>query len=199
MSIYYIYAYLRNDGSPYYIGKGKDSRAYKPHIHINLPNDKNNIIIMESGLTEIGSLALERFYIRWYGRKDNGTGILRNRTDGGDGVSGYIFTEEVRRKMSAIGKNKKLSDIHKKKISNKMKGRVFSEEHLRNITAANQGTNIGRKHTEETKKKMSASRSGVRNGSFGTIWVTNGVENKKIKKEEFDFWNNLGYTRGMSR
>lgn len=43
----------------------------------------------------------------------------------------------------------------------------------------------GKKHTEETKKKMSiADRSGKKNSQFGTMWITNGAENKKIKKND---------------
>ena len=99
--MFYIYAYLRSDGTPYYIGKGKASRAYyknKRH-RIPIPKDKSLIVIMESNLTEIGALALERRYIRWYGKKIEG-GILLNRTDGGEGSSGISLSDETKKKIS---------------------------------------------------------------------------------------------------
>lgn len=125
---FYVYAYLRTNGSPYYIGKGKKKRAYAKH-NVRVPKDNSRIIFLETNLTEIGALALERRYIRWYGRKDLGNGILRNLTDGGDGSEGYFPTDEARKNISirVSGKNNPMYGTSREGSNNPFYGKKHSD------------------------------------------------------------------------
>ena len=58
-------------------------------------------IITQEWLCEEDAFSAERFLIACYGRKDNGTGILRNLTDGGDGPAGWIRTQDWRSRVSS--------------------------------------------------------------------------------------------------
>lgn len=132
--MYYIYAYLRQDGRPYYIGKGKDDRAFKSHGSVRLPKNKNLIVVMETNLTEVGALALERRYIRWYGKKSDGSGILINKTDGGDGIAGWKHSSETKEKISRIHKNNHQLGVYKTR-----KGQKNNTEHRDRISASKLG------------------------------------------------------------
>ena len=59
---------------------------------------------------------------------------------------------------------------------------------------------LGRKHSIESKIKMSASskgkQSGEQNSQYGTCWINDGQTNKKIKKEVLDIWLANGYNKG---
>ena len=114
---YYVYAYLRkSDLTPYYIGKGKGHRAWAKDHNVRVPDDNSRIIIVESNLTDVGACAIERKLIEWYGRKDLGTGILRNLTDGGNGTAGRIHTQKTKQLIGEANSRRVWSEESKQKL-----------------------------------------------------------------------------------
>lgn len=62
----------------------------------------------------------------------------------------------------------------------------WRETFLNSVSGGLKGKDFGwggRKHSEETKEKMrNADRAGSKNSQYGTCWITNDIENKKIHK-----------------
>lgn len=162
MLIYYVYAYMSKRGLPYYIGKGKNDRAYGRHKNVPVPKDKSKIIILEGNLSEVGALALERRLIRWYGRKQDG-GVLHNKSLGGDGNSAPR-SEEHKRKLSKLNIGKTLSADTRCKMSLSRRGkpgRIRSAEENKILSEKMKGK-PGRPHTAATKEKIKAARLGTK-------------------------------------
>lgn len=139
--MFYTYLWLRYDGSPYYVGKGKGHRAFYSDGHtVRRPKDDARILIQYHE-SEADAITAEIFLIVFYGRLDLGTGCLRNRTDGGDGISGYKFDSETVARVTNKLKGRKRSDAFRKKISI--------------ATTKERNPFFGRKHSIETKKILS--------------------------------------------
>jgi ribulose bisphosphate carboxylase small subunit len=159
---YYVYAYLRKDGTPYYIGKGKGRRAYDKHgNYIRVP-PKDRIVFLYSNLTEEESFQKETETIIHYGRKDLGLGPLRNLSNGGQGQSGYQHLSETKEQIRntlkeaySLGR-KIVSENHRRIISETHKGKVLSKETKEKLKEFN----TGKKLSEETKMKISKSLKG---------------------------------------
>ena len=108
---YCIYRHLKPNGEVFYIGIGLKNRPCCKH---NRNKYWKNIVskygyevqILKTNLTQEEACELEIMLISWYGRRDLNTGTLCNLTDGGEKGSGYIYTDELKEKMSLIAKSK---------------------------------------------------------------------------------------------
>ena len=151
---FYVYAFLRLDGTPYYIGKGTGRRitSSRGRSFRLPPTDRRKILV--GGLSEPEAFEYEIALIHCLGRKDQGRGCLRNLTDGGDGTSGHIASTELRAKRSAAARNR--SPEYRAKLSAAataaLTGRKHSPEHRANASAARKG----RKHSPEHRAKIGA-------------------------------------------
>ena len=143
---FYAYLYIRDDGTPYYAGKGCRNRAFSNsgRTLCHRPKDGSRILIFERA-SEKEAFETEIELIRNWGRKDLGNGCLYNMTDGGEGASGYKFTEEQKQKFREINKGEGNPFFGKKH------GDGFRVKRLGHTTS------------EESRAKMSKARLGKPN------------------------------------
>lgn len=164
--MFYTYIHFRkDDGKPFYIGKGKKSR----HLVKSKRNNHWNNVVAKHGFkseilcrwdTEQEALEHEKLLIECF--RDMKIELV-NMTDGGEGTSGWIPSDSWRKRKSDAQKlnfiNPMLSQASREKRKKTITGRELSESHKANIGKASTGnkSRSGLKNTIESNAKRSAS------------------------------------------
>lgn len=167
--MFYTYLWLREDGTPYYVGKGKGDRAFVSFGHnVPCPRDLSRILLQEWP-SEEDAFEAEKFLIEFYGRKDLGTGCLRNLTNGGENPpsrKGKKMPPEAIRRTVEGRRSRGFwhTDETRKKIGNSNRGKyvgmVRPIEVCERISKSLLGNtrSLGYKHSEEAKAKIRSYR-----------------------------------------
>lgn len=171
---YYIYRHIRPDKNEvFYIGKGRNVKTSHSQRHLeiygrnkwwkNIVNKNNGEFISEimycaDTEDEINRKEIE--FIALYGRMNLGIGTLCNLTDGGDGSTGIMVSDETRKKLSDKFSGEKHPNFGKK-LSNetckrKSKSMIASEKNLK-----------GKKLPDWWREKISVTKIGDKNPMFG--------------------------------
>jgi hypothetical protein len=166
-----------NDG---YMGSGKLLKyAIEKH---GLSNFEKEILFIFDNEADMNAKEAELVTEKFINEETN-----YNLCPGGKGGWGYInennlgvsdnqkkVASKLAPNISSIGGRASQKTLREKKIG------IYSDEFKHDGFK-------GKTHSEESKIKIgksnSVNQSGVRNSQFGTFWITNGNENKKIKKE----------------
>ena len=124
--MFYTYMWLRENGTPYYVGKGSGRRAYVRFGHrVGVPKETERIIVQEFEC-EADAFFAEKLLIALYGRTDNNTGCLSNLTDGGENppnLTGVKHSLEYCANISkrSLGNQHWLGKTHSEESIKKMK------------------------------------------------------------------------------
>lgn len=205
MNHFYVYQ-LRVEDSilPFYVGKGFGQRAF---VHGTSSDDGNNhhkkntikkaeregkkvlVEYIKTDLIEDDAFMWEVFWIAEYGRKDLGFGPLTNKTDGGEGASGTVVSEETREKQAAAKRGKtraKHSEETKRKMSQAALGKPKSDEMRRKMREVN----LGKKQDEEVKRLKSLKR-----------WMYNPIsgESLMVDPDQIQIYLGFGWLYGRKK
>lgn len=142
---FYVYQYIREDGSPFYIGKGSKNRINESHSPwLDIPAPKYREVIKD-GLSEKEAFDLELKLIKHYRRKIDG-GILENKKiSRWVAQAGWIHSKETKQKISKANLGKVRTENQKENYS-----KPKSVEHAEKIRQAN----LGRKNSKERNNKI---------------------------------------------
>lgn len=141
---FYVYVHSRlSSGQPFYIGKGTGKRCIsesnRNKYWLNIVSKDQGFVtsFIAQDLDEELAILIEIEAIALY--RQRGFGLV-NMTNGGEGVSGFVFTEEQKLKMSNSHKGVKLSETHRINSSLAKIGRIVSQQTRDKISKTNKGT-----------------------------------------------------------
>lgn len=157
-----LYRHIRLDRNEvFYIGIAKQKN--RPYEYGNrrsffwnkiVSKTEYEVDILFENLSWTQAKEKEKEFIKIYGRKDLKNGTLVNMTDGGDGSLNPSLS--TRLKLSDVSRNRVWSDKSRSKLSKSKSG---VNHHMYGLKG-DKSPLYGKKHTEETKQKISKSRKG---------------------------------------
>ena len=163
----YVYRHIRKDkNEPFYIGIGSDlkykranEKSRRNDIWYKIINKTDyEVQILFDSITWEEACVKEKEFILLYGRIDSNTGVLCNMTNGGDGVVGFLFTDEIKEKISKSITGIKRSDETRKKISQNSKRKRLTQEekmHLSKMYKGKKKSNCVKKNMSIAQQKLS--------------------------------------------
>ena len=172
----YIGKHVCNCKKCKYIGSGDLIEAAKKKYGVK--SFKKEILFRFETEEEMNAKEAELVSKEFVKRSDN-----YNICPGGQGGFGHINAEIWTKEKTTIHNR----SIAKTGGKNSRKSYIVSDHHRENLSASLIGRSPsfkGKSHSEETKSKMRKPKNnGTSNSQFGTMWITNGVENRKVKKD----------------
>jgi hypothetical protein len=163
MNNFYVYIHMRKtDDSIFYVGKGTRYRSTSkegrnPHWHNIVAKNGFNAEIVERDLTCEEVCAAEINLIK--DLRDQGIKLC-NRTDGGEGSTGFRHSEESKQKIAKLKTGVKYSSEANEKKRQALIGRPVSQKSIDVLIARNKTMIL----SEETKKRLSEIRKGKNTG-----------------------------------
>jgi len=175
-----VYIWRYPDGKPFYVGIGSFGRAHSrgrnplvDNIRKKIEDSGQSIIVEVHNYPDRDSCKKEEMrLIQEYGRRSDGSGLLGNMTNGGDGVFGLRFkmTEQSRQRISTSLTGRKLSEEHKVKLREAViasipsRPQTLSDDQKKKISASLKGRKLSEAHKEALRKahrKLAAAKTPV--------------------------------------
>jgi hypothetical protein len=201
MKGYYVYFHRKkSDKSIFYVGKGKDRRAYRTSGRSEYWNrivNKHGLFveILKSGLTEDQSFELEKNTIKKL--KESGVNLC-NLTEGGEGSSGCCHSDETKRLMSKNRKGRKHSEESKKLMSDQRKGekaywygKNLSENHKQKLRDKRKGVKTPQETILKIKKALTGKKK-PKESRINYSKAVRGTKNPRHDKTVFEFKHDSG-------